>query len=214
MLYPALSRTQLDHDQVNRLLVRAVGVVALLLFPAVIGLAVVAEVLMPMLVGEQWHGVALLISILAPAGAYQAVHGQAKYVLTALGRPELTFRWDLFEATVYVTAFLIGLRWGVVGVTVAYATAMYLTAPGCLVIVRHLTGLSLRQFYRSLAPVAVASALVGFSAFGVLRLTNGNLEGLVAAIATGVVVYVATVVIWRPLAVNDLLAAIRRRSAS
>jgi PST family polysaccharide transporter len=213
VLYPALSRRQDDGPQMARILIRASAAVALVLLPAMVGLAAVADPLLPLVVGDGWDGLPLLVAVLAPAGAYQAVLGLANHVATAKGRPEITFRWHTVQAVVYIASFFVGLPWGITGVTIAYSAAIVLMAPGAVLIAGRLTTMRLRDYYAALLPAFVTSALVALVARSVLAVTGDDWSSVALAIASAVLAYAVVLFWWRPRPLADLLLMVRRRDS-
>ncbi|CAN7491208.1 lipopolysaccharide biosynthesis protein [Terrabacter sp. LjRoot27] len=213
VIYPALSRSAHDGQTQGRILTRASGAVALLLFPATVGLACVAQPLVPLVVGEGWPGLPLLVAIMAPAGAVQAVSGLCNHVFTSRGLASWTFRWDAAQAVLFVVAFLVGVRWGVIGVTIGYAAAAFAVAPVGASLACRLIGLPFRAYLGALAPAAVAALLTATVALPLARLPVQPLWAVSAAVLAGLCVNAALAFVWRPPAARDLavLVASRRR---
>ena len=210
---PALSRSAHDEQAQHRLLTRASGAVALLLFPATVGLACIAQPLVPMVVGDGWPDLPLLVAIMAPAGAIQAVSGLSSRVFTARGLTHWTMRWDAAQAVVFVTAFLVGVRWGVIGVAIGYAVAALLVAPVVTSVACRLIGLRYRAYLRAMAPAMVAALLTVATAFPLARLPVEAGWAVAAAVLAAIGVNAIVAFVWRPVAARDLatLVTLRRR---
>jgi O-antigen/teichoic acid export membrane protein len=79
-------------------------------------------------------------------------------VMTAAGRPEFVFRLTLLNAVLNVAAFLIGVRWGILGVAIGYAVRGYLVFPLNLALLRRAIGLAPRRYLAAIAPSLAATA--------------------------------------------------------
>jgi O-antigen/teichoic acid export membrane protein len=213
VIYPALSRSASDEQSQRRIFTRASGAVALLLFPVTVGLACVAQPLVPIVVGDGWPDLPLLVAIMAPAGAIQAVSGLCGHLFTARGLSHWTLRWGAAQAVVFVIAFLLGVRWGVIGVTVGYAVAALLAAPVGTWVASRLIGLRYGAYLRAMAPGTVAALLTAAVAFPLARLPVEVGWAVAAAVLAAIGVNAVVAFVWRPASARDLvtLVGLRRR---
>jgi lipopolysaccharide exporter len=211
VLDTALARSADNNEAQGRLFTRASGAVALLLFPATVGLACIAQPLVPIVIGDGWPDFALLVAIMAPAGAIHVVSGLSYRVFTARGLAHWTMRLAAVQAVVFVTAFLVGVRWGVVGVTVGYAVGALLMDPVVTSIVCRLIGLRYRAYLRSLAPAMVAALLTVAVAFPLARLPADAVWTVAAAVLAAIGVNSIVAFVWRPPAARDLATFVRLR---
>jgi lipopolysaccharide exporter len=211
VLDPALARSAGNNEAQRQLFTRASGAVALLLFPATVGLACIAQLLVPIVVGDGWPDLALLVAIMAPAGAIHVVSGLSYRVFTMRGLAHWTMRCAAVQAVVFVTAFLVGVRWGVVGVTVGYAVAALLVDPVVTSIACRLIGLRYWAYRRALAPAMVAALLTVAVAFPLTRLPVEAGWAVAAAVVAAIGVNAIIAFLWRPPAARDLATLVRLR---
>lgn len=130
VMFPVYSRMQDDNLMFGRAYFKIAGAIALVSFPAMIGLMAVSNLLVPTFFGSQWQPVILLLMILAPVGLVQSITTTAGTIYRAKGRTDLEFRWGIGSVVLHVIAFLIGVQWGLIGVAVAYMmVVMILTFP-------------------------------------------------------------------------------------
>lgn len=208
VLFPALSRVQDDNASIRRGYLRACSVIALVAFPAMFGLAAVSGPFVRVVLGERWADAIPLVTVLAPAGAVQAMSHTGGILYRAKGRTDLLFRWGLVAGSVIVGSYVIGLRWGLTGVGVAYGTALVVLAAPALIIPFRLVDLRFTTFLRTLIPYAVSSLvmviLVVTARVALER--NGTAEVIVLAssIAVGASVYTVMMLLFRPPALGDL----------
>jgi PST family polysaccharide transporter len=209
VIYPALSRSADDEQAQGRLFSRASGAVGLVLFPATVGLACIAQPLVPIVVGDGWPNLPLLVAIMAPAGAIQAVSGLCNHLFTARGLAHWTLRWDAAQAVLFVTAFLVGVRWGVIGVTVGYAVATFLLAPVGTSVACRLIRLRYGAYLRAMAPATVAALFTLAVGFPLARLPIEAGWAVAAAVLAGIGVNAIIAFVWRPTAARDLAMLVR-----
>ena len=117
-----LSRLQLQPERyrlyLNRYLLVSVG----LGMPLVAFLAVTANTVVPLLLGSQWHGAVPIFQALAPAAFVFTFTAGVEWVFLSLGRMRRQLPWAIITTIVTVLSFLVGLRWGPVGVAAAFST--------------------------------------------------------------------------------------------
>jgi O-antigen/teichoic acid export membrane protein len=123
VLYAAFARLQHEPRRLGDVWLRINNVAGSVLVPAFLGLAAVAPDLVPTLLGPHWHAAIPVLQLLSLGGAVGSLQEFNGQVYQALGRPGLYVRFLCFACAVMVSAFLVGLEWGVVGVAGGYAVA-------------------------------------------------------------------------------------------
>lgn len=121
VMFPALSRVQDDLPRVKRLYLRTVSAIALTTFPMMLGLMVVSDLFVLTVLGDNWKSVIPLFQVLGIVGMAQSIGSTTGLIYQALGRTDLMLRWGIGSGLVTLIAFVIGLRWGALGVATAYA---------------------------------------------------------------------------------------------
>jgi PST family polysaccharide transporter len=213
VLFPALARLQDDPQAMGRAFARTSAAAAVLLFPAMTGVAIVARPASESFLSPEWQGLAPLVWILAPAGAVQAVAALSYHLTTAIGRSDWTLRWQLVQALVFVISYVAGLPWGVVGVALSYGLACLAMAPVGVAISLRLIGFPLRAYVSSLAPAVFGTILMAVVALTASTWLYSPIAQLGVAVLAGVLTYVGFMLWLRPTAWTDSLAMLRRRIA-
>lgn len=160
--FPAFSRVQDDDARFRSAYVRQSMMVALLTFPILAGMGVLAGPLIQAVLGSKWTGSILLFQILAPVGLVQSLATLAGQIYTAKARTDLMFHWTLCFTVILVIAFIIGAHFSTAGVAIAYASTylIILAYPG-FAIPFHLIGLRVRDYAATLLPqVLITAAMV------------------------------------------------------
>jgi len=121
VLFPVYTRMRDDPRRLSDAYLKVASGIATIAFPIMFGLAGVADVFVDATFGPQWAPVAALLLILGPLGALQSITTSLSNIYLAVGRTDLLLRWGAGIGILIVTSFVVGLRWGVVGVASAYA---------------------------------------------------------------------------------------------
>jgi lipopolysaccharide exporter len=163
----------------------------------------VADPLIRAILGPKWIGAIPIFQILVPVGLVQSVQTTVGIVYQAKGRTDLLFRWGLFVLVAVTTAFLVGVRFGAVGVAAAYAVVyvVFLIYPGFALCFR-LIGLRFRSFVSALLPQLLLTLSMSVICYawlkGLQTVPVSNLwVQLVSTSLLGVAVYVVGLFLFR-----------------
>jgi len=186
-----------------------------LLVPAFLGLAAVASDFVPAVLGPNWHDAIPVLQLLCVGGAVgslQAFNGQ---VYQALGKPGLFLRFMCFATAVMFSAFVVGLKWGVVGVAGSYAVARTIMLVVNSVQMSRLMDFDLWRMTRSYLAIIFRAAAMGAVVFAArsalvdLGLPVGI--RLVVLIVGGTIVYVGLTFLLAPAVVRDVRDGLLRK---
>jgi O-antigen/teichoic acid export membrane protein len=209
VMFPVFARVQEDDSRLCRAYVGAASSIAVVTFPMMGGLMAVSDLFVLTGFGRQWMPVVPLLLILAPVGLLQSVGTTVGNIYQAKGRTDLLFRWGVFSGTLSILAFIVGLKWGIKGVAVAYAILSGILIVPAFLIPLRLIGLRFRRLLlalsRPLAATLIMFLCVGLARWG-LPLDGPHWFSLASLVFLGIMVYsVASWTINR----DQLLAMVR-----
>ena len=216
--YPALSKMSGDHARFRAAYLRTASLISLVTFPVMIGLGVTAQPFVRVFLGPKWMPVAGLLMVFGPLGALQSLTSTLNLVFNTQGRTNLLFRWQIFASISYVASFVVGLRWGIMGVAVCYTIVWLLLMVPMLVIPFRLIGLTLTAYLRALWPTAwptlvmASIATVWLQAIRHLGIQN-SLVQLLSTAGLGGAIYVGLILWLKPPVLSDLLHSISGSSS-
>ncbi|MEX2282846.1 MAG: lipopolysaccharide biosynthesis protein [Gemmatimonadota bacterium] len=119
--FAAFARIQDEPERVRRNLLRAVRLVSAAAFPAVFGMAVVAPVMVPLILGDRWAAVIVpfqVICLILPLRSLSAVISTA---LLGTGRAGVNLGNMLLSLALMSGAFWVGVQYGVLGLALSWA---------------------------------------------------------------------------------------------
>ena len=130
VMFPVYSKIQTDNAYFSRVYLDVASTIAFFTFPLMMGAFLLAHPLVSVIFGEKWAQSAFLIQILAPVGAIQSIAATVGLIYQAKGKTDWLLRWGIFSVSIVIVAFLVGIRYGLIGVALAYSGAiMLLTYP-------------------------------------------------------------------------------------
>ncbi len=181
-----------DPPAMRRYLVRITEVLSLLTFPLAFGLASVADQFVIVALGPRWWPAIGPMAILALYAAVRSVTTPFSHVLVAVGCASDTTRFNLIGLAVLVPLFLLGTRWGVEGVALAWVIGYPLVVVPMFRAIQRVTGLTLREYMDGVRP-ALRASLAMAAAVALVRAGTpaswSTALGFYSAVGTGVLVY-------------------------
>jgi O-antigen/teichoic acid export membrane protein len=215
VFYPAFSRMR-DPERIGEVWLRAVRLVAAIVVPAMLGLAVVAPDFIAVLFGPRWHEAAPVLRILAPLGMVLALQALNYGILQSLARTRTLFRYTLIASLIAIGSFAVGLPWGIIGVATAYAVvSLVLLEPWYLVLTARAVGVPVRSWIRSVSGVLGAGvAMAAILAAVRVGLVDAGLPPsarLIVLIVLGAGIYLP-LLRWRVPELMEEVKAVRGRT--
>lgn len=107
VLLPTMSKAQDDMAAVRSMTRRAIKTSTFLMMPAMIGLAVCAEPLVPLILTEKWLPCVLFLRIFCITYAFYPIHTANLNAIKAMGRSDLFLKLEIIKKTVGIIAILI-----------------------------------------------------------------------------------------------------------
>ena len=114
------ARIQTDPDALRRYLRNITGVMALIIFPATIGVALVAPEFVPVVLGPKWSGVVIPLELLALHALIRSNVILLTPLLMVIGEERLVMWNSIIAMIVLPISFYIGSRWGTVGIAAGW----------------------------------------------------------------------------------------------
>lgn len=226
-VFPGYAKLQDNRPALQQGFTRVIGVIALIAVPAGIGMAAVAHLFVPAVLGAKWLDTVPLITTIAIGGSIYVLSANNQALYFAVGRPRLRAMLTLLEIAVFLPLAALLIRpYGLMGAAFAFLGTSALVVPVNFMLAARLLQMRARLIGAVLWRPALAAALMAavvLAAFPRTVERVGTLENvlaLLAAIALGATSYAAIAwLLWRiagrPTGAEqwllDQLQALRRR---
>ena len=210
--FPAFSAVQDDKPRLKRGLRKALTSIAMLNFPMMLGLAVVAKPLIAVLLTEKWLPSLPYLRLLCVVGVLYPLHSINLNALKAQGRSDLFLRLEIIKKTITVIAIVITYRWGIsamiCGGIVVSLLGYYLNT----YYIGKLLDYSLVEQIRDLLPILILASVMGAGAY-LLRFVGfeNQLLLLCAQVAFGGALYVSLCRLFRLASFMELQELVQSR---
>lgn len=155
---PALSRLCDSPQRYRDAYLRMLEKVVLMIMPCVAVVFAASDWIVYLILGPQWSQTAPVLKFLAISALMYPVANAALWLMISQGRGRDMFRWALLGAPLSILSYLIGLRWGVLGVAASYSFARLLVIDPLLYWFAGRVGpVSTKDIYRAVLPFVAAS---------------------------------------------------------
>lgn len=198
--YPMMSHIQDDNSALDKAYLLTLRLSAVVVFPIIAGLGVIAYPLIDSILGAQWLPAAPLLSLLCLGYMLYPIHSINLNLLQVKGRSDLFLKLEIIKKILITLLLLITIPLGVVAICIGITIQSYLS----LIINTHYTGrltsLTLGKQVRALLPIWLLTCLaLGVSCVPIFIIENSYLQ-LLTAICTAGVIYILLIKYYQ----NDL----------
>lgn len=216
VMFPSLSLIQTDITRVRDIYLRSTRAIALLTFPMMTGMFVVAESFVFGVLGPHWADLIPVLRIFCVAGVVSSIVTVTGSIYLSQGKAALQLRVNLVTKPITILGLVAGLHWGVLGVATGYTLALFINSVITLTVAGRLIDLKLLTVVRSLAPTLLPASVMAILVWmlrPVSGLENELLLFLVQAVA-GVIIYGGWVALLKLSAYKDVTAVLGKEFAA
>jgi PST family polysaccharide transporter len=202
--FPGYARHGRDVSSLREEFLQVMGFVFLIVFPAGVGMILIADLGVRVLLGDQWMDAVPVVKVLACAGMLSAAGSNSGYIYMAVGKPRYVTVVTAAQLSILLPGVVLGSHfYGALGAGWAYLAAISIaTVPiNYLLISRELKLRSAEVLQRLWRPVLGTAAMAVCVAslrghLPALR-AGGDILELLVLCAAGAAVYAAVVmVLW------------------
>lgn len=165
--FPLFSQLQDDPDKMANAYRQTLKLSALVIFPLIVALGLIAKPLFTSLLGEQWQGAAALLSVLCLGYMLYPIHSINLNLLQVTGRSDLFLKLEVMKKVIGVTVLLLSIPYGVLAMCLGFTLTSYLALLLNTYYTAKLTHLSQWQQCKDILPIWLAvifAAAVGYGA--------------------------------------------------
>lgn len=211
--FPTYSRMEGNRGMVAAGFAKSVRLIMLFAVPFSLGLSVAAEPLVLTVLGPKWAEMIPVVRILGLAMPFVTLQILYTPATNALGKPSIAAWISGTGAIIMPAAYLIGVRYGAVGMAYAWLFGFPLLTLVATVLSLRIIGMPLGTLGKALFPAIAAGAVMAGAVIGVDHLLPplSPFPHLIALVVTGASAYAAALyAIARP-AIGELIALARMK---
>jgi O-antigen/teichoic acid export membrane protein len=191
VLFSALSRLQHDPARLKRYFLKGYSLLLALTLPITIFCALFSDDIILVLLGPKWEDAATIFRLLTPTIVIFAIINPMAWLLFSLGLVGRSLKLALVICPIVVTAYILGLPYGPIGVASAYSIAMTLWFVPHILWCIHGTVISTSDLLHASGRPLVSAIVAAVVAFTVQFYWSGLLPALPRLLLGGFVLFVS-----------------------
>ncbi|WP_413365657.1 lipopolysaccharide biosynthesis protein [Lysinibacillus sp. 3P01SB] len=197
VMFPALASQQHDKDRMKEMIRRSIITSSFVLFPLMMGLAVVAEPLVRLLFTEKWLPTAAFLQIFCGYYALWTIDSANLHAIKAVGRSDLFLRLEIVKFIVGTIILIISLPFGVYGVAIGVLVNRIITTILDAYPMKSLLGYSLAAQMEDILPSLLLSIGAGAIAYSIHFAGLSDMLTIVLQMIVGAALYIGLAAVFK-----------------
>ena len=197
VMLPTLSSHQEDRQRVKEIVRRSIVTSSFIVFPMMVGMAVIAEPLVKILLTEKWLPAIPFLQIFCAAYALWPIHTANLQAINALGRSDIFLKLEIAKKIFGLIILVVSIPFGVyamaIGVLVTEIIATFVNTYPNLKLIDY----SFQEQWKDILPSLLVSLLMGIVVYGIQWIGIGPPLTLILQVFVGVVVYIGLANVFR-----------------
>jgi len=158
VVFSAFARIQDEPERIRRAFRKLILAISLVSYPVLLMMAFVAPLFIPLVLGEKWRPSVLPLQIMCIAGLLRSMDPFLNSLLTATGFVKSTVTRRAFEFGLLTLAAFLGVKHGIVGVSIAVVLAAIVVLFLMLSIITRVTRVQWKDYFGPQVPAIIATA--------------------------------------------------------
>lgn len=216
VMFPALSSIQNDKQRVANIYLKTIGVIALISFPLLIGVAVVAPYFIEVVLGSKWLNMTPYLRFFCYLGLLQSLVTVTGIIYLSQGKPKLQLKINLFNQPLQLASVFFGIQYGMEMMLISYFLAYLISSLVTWYFVTDLLGITILDILSAVSGVLVTSIFMLLVILSIdTWLLNDELSALMKLLAlssAGGLAYLSSSIIVKPEPFIALVGLIQERA--
>lgn len=210
VLLPTMSGVQDSRESVKAITRRAIMTSSYLMWPMMVGLAVVAKPLVVLLLTEKWLAAVPFLQIICFSLGLEPLQTANLNAIKALGRSDIYLKLEIAKKTISIAILLLSMRFGVMAIALsglAYSViaTMFNASPN-----RKLLGYSYFEQIKDIFLPFVLALVMGMVIYPITFLSLSTIMTLLLQVLGGMIFYVGSSAILKLESFSYILNSIRQ----
>ena len=211
--YPILSKIQTDNARLADAYRRMIRLAAFVIFPLMIGLAVLAKPLIEVLLTSKWANAAIYLQILCLSLMWYPIHSLNLNLLEVKGRSDLFLRLQIIKKVLGILFLIVSIPFGVVGMCWGQVLYSLVSLFVNTYYTGQLIGVGLFRQVLDFVPSMCYSALMGLLVYLGMTLVHGALLQLLLGAIIGFFTYLLMSCLTRSTDLSYVIAIVKEKMA-
>lgn len=209
VMFPVFASQQENRSRVKDMMRRAIVTSSFIIFPMVVGLAVIAEPLVKLLLTEKWLPCVPFLQIYCATYALMPIHTANLQVINAIGRSDIFLKLEIIKKIIGLSILAVTVFYGVYAIALGGALSSIISSFVNAYPNKHLINYSYKEQINDIMPSFLLSLAMGAIVYSVKWLGLSTLLTLTVQVITGIVLYVGMAWLFKLECFKYLVATVR-----
>jgi O-antigen/teichoic acid export membrane protein len=187
-VYPVQCKLQ-DDNRLNAIFHECLGLSCYIIFPLMIGLAILAKPLILLLLTEKWLPVADLLPVLCLAYIWYPIMIVNSQILNVKGRPDYFLRAEIIKKIIAILILIFTLPFGLKILCLGVAVYNFFDMLIIVCYAKKVINTGYVEQAKNIFPIFSSSVIMGFIVYFLIQLINILLLKLIFGITIGMISY-------------------------
>lgn len=207
--FPILSSIQDDNERLTQAYRKYIRLASYLIFPLMVGLAVLAKPLIILLLTEKWIGIVILLQILCFDWMFDHLSGINLNLLYVKGRSDLALRLELIKKTIATIILFSSIPFGLIGMCLGRVLYSLIATYLNTYYTKDLIGLSFLKQVKDIVPFFLLSLLMGAVCAFTISFIESYILKILVGFFVGAIVYVSLSILFRFESIRDIIGMLK-----
>lgn len=190
VMFPALSSQQDNVKRMKEMMRRAIVTSSFIVFPMMIGLAVIAEPLINVLLTEKWLPAVPFLQIFCAIYALWPIHTANLQAINALGRSDVYLKLEIIKKILGILILIVTIPYGVyaiaIGSIVSGIISSFLNAYPNIILLNY----SIKEQFIDICPSLLISLIMGAVIYTIRWIGLSDIATISMQVIFGIILYI------------------------
>ena len=190
VMFPTLSSHQDNKQRIKEMVRRSIVTSSFIIFPMMVGLAIIAEPLVKILLTEKWLPAVPFLQIFCAAYALWPIHTSNLQAINALGRSDIFVKLEIFKSIVGLVVLGVSIQFGVHAVAMGIFFSGVISSFINVYPNSKLLNYSFKEQWKDIMPSLLLSLVMGVVVNSIHWFEMTDMITIILQIFLGIVLYV------------------------
>jgi O-antigen/teichoic acid export membrane protein len=211
--FPAFASIQNDFESLRKNFLKAVRILSMLGFPLLWGISSVAPELVNVLLGSKWIPAIQPLRIIALVMPLLMINNIFNPLLHGIGKPEITIKNLVWACLIMPLAFVIGIKWGLIGLSFAWVIGYPIIFIGNIIRLLPVINLRIDNFIKEMIDPIISGVVMIGTVYISRKYLTANMNytlSLITLTVIGASTYISCLLSVSKNSYNEMLSIIRK----
>lgn len=207
--YPILARLQDDNARLVQAYRKMLTLPLFILYPAIIGLGVLAEPVVGLLLKEKWLPCVPFLQVMCFGAVFTPLTHINLNLLYVKGRSDLVLKLELIKKPIGFSLIFLTMQFGIMWLMVGKALYEFIAFSFNCHYTGKILGYGWKEQMREIVPILIKAILMGVVVYLVSMVLSGWWAKLIIGIATGITTYLLIAVLTKDDSLREILSILK-----